>query len=242
MKKLLKSKAAQVTFVSIAVVIISSIFYAVGTTQAKGEFEDSKVTLSELLTKIGEAEGELVKLEEEVKQAVEEQEEKMTETEEEIRDTEKKLDKVKADYKKEKETYNEAVKVIAERDTAEQELSTFQTEIGEFDATIKAKKKEVSNLKNEIERLTNIIVETGEAPKEFAAGQYLVGQDFPEGRYKAVPVGEGSNFVIFNGSSGLADVNTILGDGSFGETEYIFWTSDGDMMETAARVKLIPLK
>lgn len=240
-KEFFKSKTAKVTGIGLAIILIASIFYGVGTTQAKGEFQDSKVTLSELLTKIGKAEGELEKLEEEVEQAVKEKDETVTENEEEIRDTEQRLDKVKADYKKEKEAYDEAVKVIEKRDAAEQELSTFQKEIDDFNSTIKGKKKEVSDLESEIERLTNIVVETGEEPKEFAAGQYLVGQDFPEGRYKAVPVGEGSNFIIY-GSAGYADVNTILGDGSFGETEYIFWTSDGDVMETAARVKLIPLE
>ncbi|WP_255437502.1 hypothetical protein [Thalassobacillus sp. CUG 92003] len=153
-----------------------------------------------------------------------------------------KLDEVNEEYEQEKEAYDEAIAVIENRDEAEEELTVFQEEIDAFDAKIKDKNKKVSKLEKEIDKLTNIVLEKKEEPKTFSAGQYLVGADFPAGRYKAVPVGEGSNFVIFNGDSGLADVNTILGDGSFGETEYVFWTADGDIMETEARVKLIPLE
>ncbi|MBA4537828.1 hypothetical protein H1Z61_11970 [Bacillus aquiflavi] len=81
-----------------------------------------------------------------------------------------------------------------------------------------------------------------EEPRTFSAGQYIVGKDFPEGRYKAVPVGEGSNFQVFNGSSGIATVNTILGSGRYSEKEYVFFTSNGDIMETQATVQLIPIE
>ncbi|QGQ48788.1 hypothetical protein E6W99_25895 [Metabacillus sediminilitoris] len=80
------------------------------------------------------------------------------------------------------------------------------------------------------------LIETGEEPKILSAGQYIVGQDIPQGRYTVTPVGEGSNFFV----DGVGEVNTILG--SYGEDSYTFFTVDGDVIQTEAKVKLTPVE
>jgi predicted nuclease with TOPRIM domain len=116
-------------------------------------------------------------------------------------------------------------------------------EIVQLSKDIENKKQEISNLdsqikdkKAELEKLTSGVQEKKEEPRVFSAGQYVVGTDLPAGRYKAVPIGEGSNFIVYD-SNEVPKVNTILGQ--FGEPEYIFLTEDGDIIETHSKVKLI---
>ncbi|MYL62130.1 hypothetical protein GLW07_02045 [Bacillus hwajinpoensis] len=85
------------------------------------------------------------------------------------------------------------------------------------------------------------MVKKNEEPIKLTAGQYIVGSDIPEGRYQVTNIGEGTNFFVYD-PSGLPKVNTILGDSIVGTGDFVFFTSDGDMIETLGPVKLIPVE
>ena len=81
-----------------------------------------------------------------------------------------------------------------------------------------------------------------EAPKVLSSGQYIVGQDIPADRYRATNIGEGSNFFVYD-ENGEAIVNIILGDSSTGGSgDYVFFCDDGNIIQTEAQVKLIPVE
>ncbi|QHS24564.1 hypothetical protein GWK91_12710 [Virgibacillus sp. MSP4-1] len=73
---------------------------------------------------------------------------------------------------------------------------------------------------------------------KLSAGQYFVGQDFPSGRYKAQG---SSNFFVYD-SGGSNIVNTILGGGSVGRGDYVFFAEDGYYVESSAPVTLVPVQ
>ncbi|PKH10156.1 hypothetical protein CXF70_11425 [Planomicrobium sp. MB-3u-38] len=85
-----------------------------------------------------------------------------------------------------------------------------------------------------------MIKEKDEEPIQLSAGTFIVGQDVPPGRYKAEPVGRGSNFQTYD-DSGSIDVNTILG-GTYGEAEYIFYVFDGYIIENHSTATLTPVE
>lgn len=121
--------------------------------------------------------------------------------------------------------------------------------------TLSGVKDDISNAKNELKTI-NGQIDTAKsalskakgqvtaamgAPKTLEAGKYTVGKDIKSGRYKATPVGSGSNFVVFGGGDETdVVVNTILGNG--GEPSYTFECADSDVIQTEATVKLTPIK
>ncbi|KHE66877.1 hypothetical protein LD39_20465 [Halobacillus sp. BBL2006] len=76
-------------------------------------------------------------------------------------------------------------------------------------------------------------------PRTLIAGQYFVGKDLPAGRYQVTNIGNGTNFFVYD-SGGYPTVNTILGEDFYGD--YVFFTEEGDKIETLGKVKLIPVE
>ncbi|MED4261942.1 hypothetical protein [Priestia aryabhattai] len=151
-----------------------------------------------------------------------------------VKDEEAKLDDKKGEVK-------EVRAAMKNRDKLEAKVDDLSSQVDEKKSEVDSLDSEIDSKQSELDKLTGTVQEKKEAPKTFSAGQYVVGQDFDEGRYKAVPVGEGSNFVVYD-SSGQAVVNTILGAGQYAESEYVFYATDGQVMETQSTVKLIPVK
>jgi predicted RNase H-like nuclease (RuvC/YqgF family) len=202
--------------------------------------EDLKKIKAEITTAEKEAKNEgekLLSIQNEIS-AVEEQLE--TETQK-LEEAEVKAEEVKK-LIDEKDTISDDIeKLKKERENAKKEM-------GELEDDVKAKKDEVSKLddtikakKKEIDQLEETIVKKNEEPIKLTAGQYIVGSDIPEGRYQVTNIGEGTNFFVYD-SSGLPTVNTILGDSIVGTGDFVFFTSDGDMIETLGPVKLIPVE
>src|SRR5699024_10119098 len=92
-------------------------------------------------------------------------------------------------------------------------------------------KKEVKQSEKKLDIIEAGITEAKKKPIELSSGQYKVGADLDEGRYKATNVGRCSNFVVHN-SSGRLKVNTILGNDGFGSGDYVFYADDGDSIQT----------
>jgi predicted RNase H-like nuclease (RuvC/YqgF family) len=202
--------------------------------------EDLKKIKAEITTAEKEAKNEgekLLSIQNEIS-AVEEQLE--TETQK-LEEAEVKAEEVKKLIDEKDTILDDIEKLNKERKNAKKETSGLENdvkakkdEVSKLDDTIKAKKKE-------IDQLEDTIVKKNEEPIKLTAGQYIVGSDIPEGRYQVTNIGEGTNFFVYD-SSGLPTVNTILGDSIVGTGDFVFFTSDGDMIETLGPVKLIPVE
>ncbi|WEA46746.1 hypothetical protein [Priestia aryabhattai] len=141
-----------------------------------------------------------------------------------------------------KKEVKEIKDAMAHKDELNTKIDTLEAKVQERASTVSDLDSEIKSKRSELLKLTANVVEKEDEPKQFSAGQYFVGQDFPEGRYKAVPVGEGSNFQVFDTDTGEAVVNTILGHDKYSESEFVFYAQDGQYMETQARVKLIAVE
>ncbi|MBO1514301.1 hypothetical protein [Metabacillus bambusae] len=219
LQKLLKSKVTWVIAGAIAIIFIS---YNVGYSLAKVPLSEKKVTYDELLNEIEGKEEEL----QEKKAKVEEQRQKLLGLIEET-------------------TKNEAI--LAEAKDFETNKTKLEDEINSLSDQVNTKKSEIETLNTDIKSketelasVTGQIKEKEDAPKQLSAGNFIVGTDIPTSRYKAVPVGNSGNFVVYS-SYGDLKVNTILG-GDYGEKEYVFFAEEGDQIELAAPAKFIPIE
>ncbi|WP_235425141.1 hypothetical protein [Heyndrickxia ginsengihumi] len=116
-------------------------------------------------------------------------------------------------------------------------LADIKSNIDDANTELKSVNSKISSAKSELSSVNGQITAAKSAPKTLNAGHYIVGKDVPASRYKAVPVGDGSNFVVYD--SGDPVVNTILG--SDGEPSYVFEATDGEEIQTESTVKLIPI-
>lgn len=172
------------------------------------------------------------------------------ELEKEVEKSKEKIDELKADIlalENEKETAEtEAAEMkdeadvvyalINSKDEMEAQLSEVSGKVKKEEQNLKDMKSQVKEKESELASLSGAVKQAKGKPKTLPAGYYTVGQDLPEGRYKATPIGEGSNFIVNEGMT----VNTILG--RHGEASYTFSVSEGDVIQTEAAVKLTPLK
>ncbi|MEK3821338.1 hypothetical protein MKY20_19895 [Cytobacillus sp. FSL W8-0315] len=208
------------------VAVVLSIFYTIGYSGAKALIDDEKVTYDELVSKIGDKEKELKEAEATLK-----------EREQEIKNEISELEK---QYEDRKSEFDEALAAVENK-------KQLETEIKSLESTKTGQEKTVSNLtaviktkREELAKIEEVIKEKDAAPVNLSAGHFIVGNDVPLGRYKAVPVGRGSNFVVYD-SAGSLIVNTILGSDN-GVPEYVFSAEFEYEIQTEAPVKLIPVE
>lgn len=170
--------------------------------------------------------------------------------EKEVEKSKEKIDELEADIlalENEKETAEtEAAEMkdeadvvyalIESKDEMEAQLSEVTGQLKKENQKLKDMKSQIKETEGELDSLSGAVKRAKGKPKTLQAGYYTVGQDLPEGRYKATPIGEGSNFFVNEGMT----VNTILG--RHGEASYTFSVSEGDVIRTEAAVKLTPLE
>lgn len=155
-----------------------------------------------------------------------------------ISEKQSKLDDLKAQNKdvlsavKNKNELNQQIK------DEQDKLADIKSDISNANDELKSVNSKISSAKNELARVKGEVTAAKGAPKTLNAGHYTVGKDIPASRYKAVPVGSGSNFIVYD--SGDPVVNTILG--SNGQSSYVFEATEGEEIQTEATVKLIPIK
>ncbi|MGG1401582.1 hypothetical protein ABE288_27750 [Bacillus salipaludis] len=221
MKKYLK--IAGMIIGALVLILIGS---GIGSSGAKATIHDKKMDITALDKEIGKMKNELstMKKEKEEAQAIINQKDSAAQ---ELADTEVKLKDTKG--------------------TLDKELAEGRKEI---DAKLAEVKKELSDEKAQLKdtqaklaSATGQLLKAKGAPKKLGSGQYVVGKDIPEGRYTAHALGRGSNFFVYDGDSGTANVNTILGSaGGIGSGDYTFSCSEGDIIETHEPVQLTPVK
>lgn len=119
----------------------------------------------------------------------------------------------------------------------------------ELDAQIIKKNKELDLLNKDIAEATSKlselqgkITEKDEKPIELPAGQFIVGSDIPEGRYKVTPNGSGGNFFVDDSNGKLVVSQSIREDGEYSVSEYVIFLEDGYSIEAASPFNYIPIK
>jgi hypothetical protein len=213
MKKVFKSKR---TWGIVGVIVALCITYNIGQSGAQVTVDKEKVNYEEIKSKVKD-----VKIE-------------LDNAKYDLKDTKSKLAAEQSQLDEKKDKVTEVLALVDKRDTVKSDLDKATADLDKYNKQINIKKAE-------LEKLTNIVKAKKEEPKVLSAGQYIVGKDIPAGRYKATNVGRGSNFFVFD-SSGDNVVNAILGDGMVGDGDYVFFCDDGYVIETHAKVKLIPVE
>ncbi|MEH7210231.1 hypothetical protein V7094_29170 [Priestia megaterium] len=151
-------------------------------------------------------------------------------------------DELEAQKKKNKEVYalvDKKDELEAKVEKAQSKLESTNGDIDTAKSSLEDVNSQIDSKQSELDKLTGQVTKAKGAPKVLQAGTYTAGTDFPTGRYKATPVGEGSNLATYDTSGGV-DVNTILGSG--GEPSYTFEIGDGYKLQTEATVKLTPIE
>jgi uncharacterized protein YlxW (UPF0749 family) len=205
---------------AIGVIIVLSIFYNMGNSNAQIDLGKEKVSYDKLLTKISDKEKELKSLKEETN------------------DAQGKLDDVNKQYSDKQSEFDEAMKVVSNKKTVEDEIVKLSSTVDSKNGEIKKLDSSINKKKGELASITGEIQEKKDAPKILSAGKYTVGKDIPSGRYKAVPNRGSGNFFINDG----ADANIMLGKGDFFQSEYVFEVIEGDEIDINLSVKFIPVK
>jgi len=203
-------KSKRIWYVVLAIILMG-VFYGIGSSGAKAEVNGVKLKHKDIVEEIDTANNELDEIQDHIKEA-----------------------QGKLDDKKDE--FEEAQNVLDQKEDNQDELSSMESDLKDKKKELKDLKSDIKEKNKELEKITSGIIEKEEEPIVLGAGQYIVGSDVPEGRYKAVPVGRGSNFFV----RGAGSVNTILGDN--GQADYTFFTVEGDEIDTRAKVKLIPVE
>lgn len=208
----------------IATILLITIFYNVGVSNAKVELENEKVKYEDIVSKIKAKEVDLEGINKEVEKAS------------------KELDKVNNQYKEKAELFKEAQAVLDKKDSLEKDLETLQSSIDAKSSRISDLEKQISDKNNELASVEGKIKVAKDDPKNLPAGMFVVGKDIPPGRYKVVAVGRGSNFFVFN-SDGSNLVNTIISNtANHGVPEYVTYLAEGYIIEANSPFKYIPIE
>ena len=149
---------------------------------------------------------------------------KLEETKTELKENENLLNDLK-EYEKNRKELNENLKTkTAELETKNKDLEGINTQISQKQAVL--------------DKLNGDIVQAKGQPITLPAGQFVVGNDVPAGRYN---VSGSSNFFVYS-SSGRLKVNTILGNGYVGRGDYVCTLDTGDNIENHARTTFTPIQ
>ncbi|MCQ6280854.1 hypothetical protein [Bacillus sp. EB600] len=202
----------------IGVIVVLVVSYSIGRSGASTEINGQKVKYDALVKKT-------------------------TDTKKNLNAVQDKSNKLEDQFKGRKAQFDHAAELASKIDSLQSDIDKKTGELNGLTDKINTANSDIQSKQAELDKLTAGVKAKQDAPRQFSAGQYTVGKDFPAGRYKAVPVGEGSNFFIHDGDTGMSTVNTILGSASQGyEPEYVFNCKDGDIMETHSSVKLIAVE
>jgi|GEM_PF-4184184 len=123
-----------------------------------------------------------------------------------------------------------------ESDAYKKEIESLKSELSDLKKDKKSVKQDVSDAKKELSALNGDIIKAKGNPISLPAGEFTVGTDFLEGRYRIYD--GNSNFVSYR--NGKLKINIILGnDASWGQvSEYIYEFNYGDTVTSGSPFKL----
>lgn len=138
------------------------------------------------------------------------------------------VDEVNAAYDEMSE-YEEATgdldEVVAKKTKQENKITKLKDRNDELQAEIDSKKKELASL-------TGTIKQVQAKPITLPGGNFTVGKDLPEGRYKISTTASSMNYFVNDG-----EVNIILGtESGFAEPTYTLDLYKGDKIEQGSSV------
>mgnify|MGYP001053941655 CR=1 FL=1 len=252
-----------VCFIAYAIGVSQSDTVIDGMVKTQGdilnETEKAKAKLEKTEKKIASAESQYGDKEKEVKEAlalVDKKDDLIVQVGKKETELEGKKSEIARLDKKIKAKQSDVDSATAEQKAKiEKKLSSLNKEVKEKEAEVKEKEAaakadieeklsslnaEVKSKEAELAKLESGIQAKKEAPVQLNAGQYVVGHDVKEGRYKATNIGRGTNFIVY-GEDGSAVVNTILGTEN-GSGDYVFFATEGQIIQTEGQVKLIPVE
>ena len=155
-----------------------------------------------------------------------------------VLEAEKELEEVTSKLDDKQNEYDKVKKLIDQKEDVEKELTDLKSKKEEHKSEVKSLKTTIKDKKSELKSLEGDILEAKGKPINLIAGEWIVGEDVPTGRYEA---SGSSNFVVRDEYGGLK-VNTILGGGTVGRGNYVFFAEDGDVIKAAAQVTLTPVE
>ncbi|MFC4023610.1 hypothetical protein ACFOUV_07215 [Oceanobacillus longus] len=208
-------------------ILLFFIAYVIGESGAEVALEEEKVTHEELTSKMEELEENVTELEGQIADA-----------ESTLADTESKVAGEEKTLSERQDEVEEALALVSERDGLVDELTRIENEVGSRQSDLEALDSDILNKQDELASLEGQIIEKSGEPINLLAGEWIVGLDLPAARYQA---SGSSNFVVYSAGGGLV-VNTILGDSSVGDGDYVFFAKDGYRIESSAPATLTPVE
>ncbi|WP_419883218.1 hypothetical protein ACN6MY_06395 [Peribacillus sp. B-H-3] len=204
----------------ITAIILAIIFYSVGYSSAKTKIDGKKTSYDQVVSKFKSKESKLKNIDEKIDAAGI----KLADVESQIQDKQ--------------DEYDAALTSIAKKAQAEQKLKDINSQISGRKSEVTKLNKQIDAKHNELATATSQVKAAKGKPKFLSAGKFEVGRDLPEGRYKVSANGGEGNFFVNQG----ADVNIILGNGDFGESEYMWDAYEGDEIELTTSAKFTPVE
>lgn len=218
----LRSKWVWTVIGAIILIIIASVIsYDVGYSKNKAMVDGKLISYYDLVKKVADKNKTL------------------TDTNNKVDDAISKLTDEKDILSNLQQTYDDTQTKLADVIQMGKDKGKLKSEISDNQSKLSDLKSQISSEQSKLQSLKGGIQEAKTAPVTIGAGNFLVGKDIPAGRYKAEPIGEGSNFVVY-GSDDSLQVDTILGAG--GVPSYVFVASDGDVINSEAPAKLVHVK
>ncbi|WP_020154339.1 coiled-coil domain-containing protein [Caldibacillus debilis] len=145
------------------------------------------------------------------------------------------LERIKQELEANKEEYDKLQELANNKDKLTTEVASAKSELDGL-------KSQINDAKKELNQLTGKIEEAKTKPINLPAGHFVVGTDIPEGRYKILPVGRGSNFFVYD-ENGDVVVNTIVTTvHDLGVPEYVTFLAKGYIIQAEAPFKYVPVK
>ncbi|MGJ9457990.1 hypothetical protein [Oceanobacillus sp. CF4.6] len=228
MKAFFKTKKFWIiTGAIIGSILLFFIAYVIGESGAVVALEEEKVTYEELTSRMAELEENVTELEGKIADAAST-----------LADTASKVASEEKTLSDRQDEVEEALALISERDGLVDELTTLESEVDNRQSDVEELDSEILNKQDNLASLEGQILEKSGEPINLLAGEWIVGLDLPAARYQA---SGSSNFVVYSAGGGLV-VNTILGDSSVGDGDYVFFAKDGYMIESSAPATLLPVE
>jgi predicted RNase H-like nuclease (RuvC/YqgF family) len=210
--------------IAVGIIIVLSIPYSIGSSTAKTELNGEKLKYEDIAKEIESAKKEIKKYKAEVE------------------DVEAKVKSVNDEYAKSQSEFDEAKKISSQKDTILAEIAKVSGELNSKKNELTILDTNITSKRNEIASLDQVIKEKQEAPVMLPAGQFVAGKDIPIGRYKIVPVGDGSNIAIYDSNGDILYHTIISSRPNHGVPEYVTSLLPDYKIDASAPFKYIPVE
>lgn len=163
--------------------------------------------------------------------------ESIQEKNDEYADISAKIDTYSDELEEKKDLVAQVEEYNANKDKYQSELSDLQKQVDDKKSNLSAIESDITAKQAELDKLNGEIVKASGTPITVPSGDYTIGSDIKAGRYR---ISGSSNFVAYT-STGKLYINTILGDSSVGDGDYIGTLSDGMTIRCSSKTTFTPV-